>query len=265
MFLITSAVSAEPLQTLLHNNNIKTVNNAFAAGEKLTYSISWSDVLEAGVAVLEVKDDTTTEGERTYRIISRTHSVGMVDAFYPVMDIVESVVNADGMYSLLFTLKESHGTKKREREMAFDHKNGKVKVSVNNGVPENFSVPDRVQDALSSLYYVRTRQDFIIGKPIFVDVHDSDKTWSVEIQMLGKEKIKTPAGEFDTIKIKTYPKYEGVFMHKGEIFIWFTDDTRRIPVRMQSRISIGSIMATLSEIQGEKTIDDLNKRTQTTQ
>ena len=114
-------------------------------------------------------------------------------------------------------------------------------------------MPERVQDALSSLYYVRTRQDFIVGKPIVVDVHDSGKTWSIEIHTLGRERITTPAGEFDTIMIKTYPKYEGVFMHKGEIFMWLTDDARKIPVLMKSRISIGSIVATLTEMRdGDK-------------
>jgi hypothetical protein len=113
-------------------------------------------------------------------------------------------------------------------------------------------VPERVQDALSSLYYVRTRKDFVAGKPIVVDVHDSGKTWVVEIQTLGRERITTPAGEFDTIKVMTHPRYEGVFMHKGEIIIWLTDDMRKIPVLMKSTISIGSIVATLTEIQARK-------------
>ena len=85
-----------------------------------------------------------------------------------------------------------------------------------------------------------------------VDVHDGGKNWSVEIQTLGKEKITTPAGEFNTIKVKTYPKYEGVFMHKGEIYIWLTDDARKIPVLMKSIITIGSIVATLTNIEDGK-------------
>jgi hypothetical protein len=82
-----------------------------------------------------------------------------------------------------------------------------------------------------------------------IDVHDGGKNWSVEIQTLGREKLKTPLGEFDTIKIRTYPKYEGVFMHKGEIFIWLTDDARKVPLLMKSKIAIGSIIATLTELQ----------------
>jgi hypothetical protein len=67
------------------------------------------------------------------------------------------------------------------------------------------------------------------------------------VYVLGKEKIKTSLGELNTIKIKTYPKYEGVFQNKGEIYIWLTDDARKIPVLMKSTISIGSIVSTLVE------------------
>jgi hypothetical protein len=37
-------------------------------------------------------------------------------------------------------------------------------------------------------------------------------------------------------------------MNKGEIFIWLTDDSRKIPVLMKSTIAIGSIMTTLTDM-----------------
>src|SRR5574341_757244 len=239
--LCAGATAAEPAHQ--PHNNIKTVNRAFAPGEKLTYDVSWSDIVRAGVAVMEVRDGADAE-RPTYHLVSSTRSVGMVERFYPVRDTVESIMDAEELYSISFMLRESHGKKRRERNMAFDHESGTVRITTNGSV-ETHSVPARVQDALSSLYYARTRDDFIVGKPIIIDIHDSGKTWSVEIQTIGREKIRTPAGEFDTIKVRTYPKYEGVFMHKGEIFMWLTDDARRMPVLMKSKISIGSIVAEL--------------------
>ena len=228
------------------HNNIKTANHAYGPGEKLTYSISWSKVLEAGIAEMEVREGRTPDGKRAYDLLSRTHSVGMVNMVYPVRDTVESVVDAAELSSVAFRLRVSRGSRKRESDMLFDRAGGSVKVTVNNA-SQSYPVPERVQDALSSLYYVRTRQDLIIGKSIIVDVHDSGKTWAVEVKTLGRERIKTPAGEYDTLMVKTFPKYEGVFMNRGEIAIWFTDDARRVPVLMKSKISIGSIVATLIE------------------
>jgi hypothetical protein len=248
--IFVSALWAEP--GLQPPNNIKTVNHAFKPGEKLTYSISWSSIVEAGIAVMEVKEGAKIDNRPTYQFSSTTRSVGIVETAYPIRDSVESIVDAEGLYSISFDLHEQHGKRRRQRRMTFDHDKETVQCRVNEDPPQTSTVPPRVQDALSSLYYMRTREDFIIGRHMLVDVHDSGKTWSVEIHVLGKEKIKTPAGTFDTIKVKTYPKYEGVFMHKGEIYIWITDDVRRIPVLMQSVISIGSIVATLTKTEGVK-------------
>jgi len=217
------------------------------AGEKLTYNISWSNILQAGTSVMEVRDERTADNRPAYRVISAARSSQLVSAFYPVMDTVQSVMDARELCSLSYSLSESHGGKKRRKEMVFDHENGTVRI-VTNGSAETFSIPDHVQDALSSLYYLRTRDDFVTGKAIIIDVHEGGKNWSVEVQTLGRERLKTALGEFNTIKVKTYPKYDGVFQHKGEIFIWLTDDARKIPVLMKSTITIGSIVAALTEL-----------------
>ena len=86
------------------------------------------------------------------------------------------------------------------------------------------------------------------GKTIVVDVLDSEKNWSVEFQVLGRERLKTPLGEFSTIKVRTYPRHEGVFMNKGVVFIWLTDDSRKVPVLMKSTLKVGSFVFTLTDM-----------------
>jgi hypothetical protein len=247
------------------SNHSKTTNRAFAPGEKLTYTISWSKVVDAGSAVMEVRNGPIIGGRPTYRFTVTTNSVGIVEQIYPVRHSVESIVDAEDLYSISFSLKESLGLnkKKRMREMTIDHEHHSVRFRLNYDPLEVFSVSEDVQDALSSLYYVRSRSEFNNDKPITVSVFDSGKTWSVEIYTLGRERIVTPLGEFDTIKVKTYPKYEGVFMNKGEIYIWITDDEKRIPLLMKSTIMIGSIVSTLTHIEPGKNLYDDKKRTKT--
>lgn len=227
---------------------------ALKPGEVLTYDISWSNIVTAGTATMEIKEGTLPDGKQILRFIVTTHSAGLVDAFYPVSDRLESVFDPGLMQPLTFSLNESHGKKKRRRELIFDHVNKTVVSKLNDDPPQTLTIPDPVQDALSSLYYLRTRDDLTVGKTIIMDVHDSGKNWSVEIQILDKENVKTPAGEFATIKVRTFPKYEGVFMNKGEIFFWLTDDTRRVPVLMKSTIAIGSIVSTLTKMEPGKDI-----------
>jgi hypothetical protein len=233
---------------------IKPRIEALRAGEILTYAVSWSEIVTAGIAVMEIKEGTLPDGKQVLRFIVTTHSKGLVDKFYRVNDRLESVFDPKIMQSLKLSLNASHGKKKRRRELVFDHENKTVISRLNDDPPETIIIPDQVQDALSSLYYLRTRDDLIVGKTIVIPVHDSGKNWSVEVQILGRDKVTTSAGKFTTIKVRTFPKYEGVFMSKGEIFVWFTDDSRKIPVLMKSTISIGSIVSTLAKIEPGKDI-----------
>jgi hypothetical protein len=78
-------------------------------------------------------------------------------------------------------------------------------------------------------------------------VHESNKNWQLGIVGLNRERVKTGAGEFDTIRVRAQVEFEGVFLDRGDVYIWFTDDARRLPVRMESKIKIGRISANLIE------------------
>lgn len=243
---ITPCVLAQEAPKPYHN--VKTTLRPFQSGERLTYSISWSRVFQAGVAVMEITGQITPQGRTTYRVVSTARTVGLVKTLYPVQDTVQSVMDGDELYSLFYDMNHTRGKRKKRRTMIFDQTNNTVRLIVD-GQEARFPVPPRVADPLSSLYYIRTRDDLTtVGKSLLVDVQEKGKNWTIEVQVLGREKLKTPLGEFETIKLRTYPKYEGVFQHKGEIVIWITDDARRIPLRMQSEVAVGSIVAILTEM-----------------
>jgi len=248
LLLLADAASADPGPK---HSPVVGKELPFSAGEKLTYSISWSNIVQAGIAVMEVNAEKTPDDRTAYRFTSTAHSAGVVDSFYKVADRIDSIVDGDTLSSLSFHLDQSHGKRKKKRDMTFDHREQTVAVR-SDGHETTYPVPDNTQDALSALYYLRTRPDLPTGKTITVTVHDDDKTWKVDVQVLGRETITTALGETTAIKLRTYPKYEGVFQHKGEIYFWLTDDARRIPVLMKSVISIGSIVTTLVDLkQGE--------------
>lgn len=243
--LLAPPVSGDADQKQMHP--VPAANLPFKPGEKLTYDISWSNIIHAGTAVMEVREEKKADGEIAYHLISTAHSSRWLSRFYTVSDKIESVFDAENLRPVSFSLDQSHGKRKKKRDMTFNHKEGIV-TAFSDGQQNTYPVPADIQDPLSSLYYVRTKEDFVVGKPVVVNVHEDGRNWAVEVYVLGKEKLKTSFGELNTIKIKTYPKYEGVFQNKGEIYIWLTDDARKIPVLMKSTISIGSIVSTLVDV-----------------
>ncbi len=237
--LIPGAYSAEVQTTSLPRNL------AFQPGEKLTYDVSWSNIVTAGTAVMEVRPETTPEGRNVLRLIVSSRTVGLVAKFYTLGDLVQSVFDPQIMQSLSYSLKASHGKRKKHLELVFDHARRTVVSTLNNESPETLAIPDQVQDALSALYYLRTREDLAVGKTFTFEVFESGKSWPVEVRTLGREKVKTAAGKFNAIKVGAS---KGLFMNEGEILIWLTDDSRKVPVLIKSTISIGSLMFTLTDM-----------------
>ncbi len=225
---------------------------AFQPGETLTYEVSWSKIITAGTAVMQVREEPLPDGSEGIALLLSGHTTGLVDKLFPVRDQVRSVFDPRIMQSLSYSIAESYGKKRRYRTLVFDHGRKTVVFTMNDEPPETLDVPAGIQDALSSLYYLRIQKDFTIGKPIVIDVHDSGKNWSIEVHTLGREKVKTPAGEFSAIKVRTRPLSEGVFQGKGEAFLWLTDDARKVPVLMKSTIKVGSFVFTLKDMKDHR-------------
>ncbi|MBM2839346.1 MAG: hypothetical protein HW415_1971, partial [Deltaproteobacteria bacterium] len=198
-----------------------------------------------GTAVLEVSEGAEVQGRKVHQISAVTNSNSFVDKFHKVRDRVDSFVYADNLSSGKIKVHQEEGKYRQDKEISFDYTKGTATYTVGKET-SSYPIPFFVQDALSALYYLRTRE-LIVGKPFIIDVFEDRKLWQLEVQVLGKERIMTPAGEFDTVMVKPLLKFEGIFQRKGEVYVWLTDDSRKMPVRMKSKIKIGSVFADLLE------------------
>ncbi len=216
---------------------------AFTFGEKLMYTVHYLG-MNAGTAQMSVLDKMIFNGHEVYPILATAQSNDFISLLYPVNTRIESYMDVNGLYSHLINVKQHEGKKKRDKRIEFDQEGHKATQSDDAG-QSVFDVPPKVNDSLSSLYYFRTQKNIAVGQSVFIDVHESKKNWKLEIRVLGKERVTTPLGTFDTLKVQAMPRYEGIFQNKGDLFIWVTDDDRKIPVIMKSKIKVGSITVTL--------------------
>jgi Protein of unknown function (DUF3108) len=211
--------------------------------EKLVFDLTWTGI-KAGTATQEIFAD-----KDSVRVISTARSADWISVFFPVEDRVESILTKT-VPPLLglpkdYRLKTREGKRRKDKEIIFKHAKGKaVYIDHLGGERAEIAIGPNTYDAYSSFYYVRTLP-LTIGKSVYVSILDNKELWNVEVQVLRKEKLDTIFGEVNTILIKPLIKSEGIFERKGEIFIWLTDDARRIPVKMQTKVMIGSVTATL--------------------
>jgi hypothetical protein len=220
--------------------------SALSIPEKLTYDLTWTGI-KAGTATQEIIDDGNS-----IRVVSTVRSAAWITVFFPVEDRVESAL-AKAEPPLLglphhFRMKVREGSHRRDREIIFDQKNRKAEyIDHIGGEKVTIEILQDTYDAYSSFYYLRTLK-LEVGKSVFVNMLDNKKLWNVEVQVVKKEKLDTVLGEINTIQVRPIMKSEGIFERKGAIDIWVTDDDRRIPVRMKTKVKIGSVTATLVKV-----------------
>lgn len=218
---------------------------AFRIPEKLVFDLTWTGV-QAGTATLEIAND---KGQ--IKIISTARSADWVSVFYTVDDRIESLLQS-GQTLMLPGLPEKYrvrlreGRHRRDKEVIFDHaKQQAIFIDHRKGEKKTYRIEEKTLDPLVSFYVIRTMK-LDVGKSVYVDIFDSKKLWKVEVQVLRREKITTKLGAFNTLVIKPLMQSEGIFNRKGDMYIWLTDDPNRIPVKMQTKVAVGSITATLA-------------------
>jgi len=220
----------------------------FAVGERLTYSLSWG-IISAGTAVFEVAERQALRGRPVVKIVHTARSNDFISVFYPVNNRAETLLdeNAHYPYRLLFNRRE--GKRKNDIEVHFDRAANRATVT-KDGNTETLDIPSKAQDTLSIIYFFRTLPTISVGSSTFVDVHHDKKNYRLELRIEGKERLRGPLGEFDTIRILAVMPFKGLFLNEGNIRVWVTNDAARIPVYMRAKVIIGSVSATLASMEG---------------
>ena len=213
--------------------------------ERLEYDLTWS-CIKAGTASLD-----TIENGQYIQFISRAMSSDVVSVFYRVEDLAVSSLKKGPHKNLpgtpySYRLKTSEGRHKKDKEVYFDFNANKATfINYLDKEQQIFDINESAMDALSCFYYVRYLP-LKVGKSVYVEVFDNKKLYKAEVQVVKKEEIETGFGTFKTILIRPVLQSEGIFSRKGDILIWLTDDAKRLPVLLKTKVKVGSIKATLT-------------------
>jgi hypothetical protein len=214
----------------------------FREGEKLSFSIRYGPV-RAGVATLEVREKVDCPGGECFQVVSEARSTMPFSLFFEVRDRVESLLDAQEVYTWRYEKDLKEGHYEKNEVVIFDQ----VKNTATYPDGKIIEVPARVQDVLTSLYYARTLE-LAVGASVFIDNHADEKNYPLEVRVLGTETVEVPAGSYECFILEPILKASGIFQHEGRLTVWMSTDPTRIPVMMKSKVIIGSIDAVLTEV-----------------
>ena len=215
-------------------------NTSFRVGERFVFSVEYGPV-KAGQAVMEVSEIAEVNGRACYHLISEARTNDLFSNFFEVRDRVESYMDVDGLFPWRFEKHLREGSYRSDMHVEYDQVNH-VAITEKDTV----EVPPFVQDYLSGFYYGRIHE-LKSGKSIYIDHYSGKKLYSLEVKVMKKERVKVPAGVFKCVIIEPVLKAVGIFKHSGRVRVWVTDDEKRMPVLMKSKMIIGSVVAKLIE------------------
>jgi len=220
---------------------IPAPRNPVQPGEYLKFAVNWG-IINGGNAYLGVPEQKQVDGHEALHLVARAESNGFISRFYKVRNRIDSWWDVADRRSLRYSENRREGKYRSETDIVFDH--DRRVATYKDG--ETFPIPPDVQDALSSFYYTRF-QALPVGGSIVFDYHASKKNKPLEVKIIGREHVKVPAGEFDCVAVEPVLNAGGIFRNEGRLVIWLTDDERRMPVLMRSKVTIGSVSVMLQE------------------
>jgi len=224
----------------------KVENKAFKVGEKLTFDVKYGFVT-AGIATFYIPRNKRISGRDVYHITFEVNTVPSFDWIFKVRDRYETYLDVEGLFPWRFEQHIREGSYSRDFSAFFDQRKGKAKTSEG-----EYAIPKYVNDIVSALFFVRTFDYSKLKVDDRVNLKNfyKDKVYDLDVKYHGKETVEVPTGKFDCIVVEPLVQEGGLFKSEGSILVWMTDDTLKLPVKVKTKVIIGSIDGDLTAYEG---------------
>ena len=211
---------------------------SFPLKQTLTYEVDWR-VFPAGIAVVRFEADGAREN-----LTASADTSGAINLIYHLSDRFQSSFDRAGGCTDDFNKQTVEGRRQVISTLHIDYaQNHSVLNEKNpvNGQTKHIEspVPGCVTDLLTGIFYASSQQ-IALGHNFVIPVVDAMRIVPVTMKIEGREEIKTPLGTFKTLRVQPTAD-AGVVKNRGNIWIWYTDDDRHLPVQMRARLFWGTI------------------------
>ena len=210
----------------------------FPQKQTLTYSVDWR-VFSAGTAVIHFEES----GDRE-RVSATADTSGAINMLFHVSDRFQANFDRAKGCTYEFDKQTVEGRRQINSTLHMDYTQSKSILDEKNmvtGISKHVesAIPGCMTDLLTGVFYLQSQQ-LVVGQSFVVPVVDAMHNVPVTMKVEGREEIKTTLGTFKTIRVQPTAA-AGVVKNRGNIWIWYTDDDRHLPVQMRARLFWGTI------------------------
>jgi hypothetical protein len=223
------------------------VSSEFQVASKTTlhYGIEWR-LVRAGFAKVDwMPQANGFQGDL------HLESSGLVSKLYKVDDDYRVQMNENLCVSNVF-IKAQEGKRNRETKITFTAEKASYleRDLIKNAIvlQKETPTPACVHDYVGGLNKLRSLK-LQPGQSLEVPLSDGKKFANVKVEAQEREQVKTPLGTYSAIRHEVFMFNNILINKKARMFVWFSDDERRLPVQIRVRMQflIGTITLQLEK------------------
>jgi Protein of unknown function (DUF3108) len=196
-----------------------------------------------------IRAGTVTVEREPHRTSMRLESAGIVSTLFRIEDVY-TVNYEDSTCATSSVMDSMERERHHETRVTYDrsrnHATFLERDLINNMVLKETGtdIPNCVADTLGAFAKLRS-MNVGVGQSAQIAVSDGRRSAQVKVTAQEREGIKTPAGMYQTIRYTADLMNGVVYPRKGEVFLWLTDDARRLPVQIRLRTTFPISTVTL--------------------
>ena len=219
----------------------------FSPGEKLIYEVRWEQI-PVGQVTLEVGPWRQIREKQAFHFSFQVKTYPALDMLYCVDGRIDAFADWGLTRSLGLEKDMREGWRRSTYRIEFDWERGFA--SYIKGEKKRRTVPlsDGTLDVLSILYYVRSlplEEGLEMTRPL----SSGKKTYRIDARVVRKETLLVGGRPWPAYLITPDVRRAGGVFEKSknpELLLWISADERRIPLKVVSKVWVGSFIAELT-------------------
>lgn len=222
----------------------------FRAGETLTYNVGWSTYFTAGTATVRVQERRPLSGGRAaYILVAEGKPGSVLSKLYDLYYKAETQLDTRTLLPLTASVFSKEGSRTRVKTTHFKGagKTADYSLQTNNLTKRTLSVQPYTQDALAAIYVLRALP-FKQGDSMAMPVTSGGDVYRARINYGGVESVTTDAGAFQAWKVSVNAIDQDGKPAARSMHLWFSNDARKLPVKIEAGLPVGSFTLTLSGV-----------------
>lgn len=256
MWMLAGAqtLSATPMPTpaeyAVAEPPVLATNLWFDVGEEIIYNIYWG-VIYVGHSHVTTDWIAYRDGRTLLRIRFQSRSNKVLAAIYPVEDYQEALIDPVTFLPVSYTKISRQGSRHYHEVTTFDHAERKARWAcfIKNKQMDIDIDPD-TRDIISIMYLIRN-MDYGVGSAMQMKVYTEEKLYDLHLNVKRRESVKLDKyGKVPSLEFHPEAVFDGLFVRKGNVHVWVSDDDRRLCTKIVAQVPVAKIRIQIAEVKG---------------